>query len=325
MENIYTGLLQKRNGIPEDYKRNILSRSLLLVLISMSVFTMLTIETKAQKSKNTANIFALDNLTAWCIVPFDSKNRGPVERAKMLNTLGINKLAYDWRAKHIPTFDSEIEALKTHHVTLQAFWLHSGPDPENDKDLETILEVLKRNKVKTQLWLMVTGINDLDGMTQEEKVKAHAKPIAYIAERAAEIGCTVGLYNHGGWYGEPENQLEIINYLKKPNIGIVYNFHHAEEQFDRFPKFFPEMLPYLLSINLSGLRKGNPVKVVPIGQGDVKTEMIRVVKNSTYNGPIGIINEETAPDAEVGLKMNMDGLKKILKQLGDSAALKTYH
>lgn len=296
-----------------------------LKMIFLIVLTIFSIETRAQKSKSIGNIYGRNNLIAWCIVPFDSKNRGPVERAEMLNKLGINKLAYDWREKHIPTFDAEIEALKLHHITLQAFWLHSGPDPEKDKNLATILEVLKRNKVKTQLWLMVTGIKDLDGMTQEEKVKAHAKPIAYIAEKAAEIGCTVGLYNHGGWYGEPENQLEIINYLKKPNIGIVYNFHHAEEQIDRFPKFFPEILPHLLVVNLSGLKKGNPVKVVPIGEGDAETEMIRIVKNSKYKGPIGIINEETAPDAEVGLTMNMEGLKKILKEEGDSAALKTYN
>lgn len=289
------------------------------------ILTIFSVETKAQKSKKTNDIYGRDNLIAWCIVPFDSKNRGPIERAEMLNKLGINKLAYDWREKHIPTFDAEIEALKTHQITLQAFWLHSGPDPEKDKNLATILDVLKRNKVKTQLWLMVTGIKDLDGMTQQEKVKAHSKPIAYIAEKAAEIDCTVGLYNHGGWYGEPENQIEIINYLKKPNIGIVYNFHHAEEQIDRFPKFFPEMLTYLLAVNLSGLKKGNPVKVVPIGQGDAETGMIRIVKNSKYHGPIGIINEETAPDAEVGLTMNMDGLKKILKEIGDSTALKTYN
>ena len=52
--------------------------------------------------------------------------------------------------------------------------------------------------------------------------------------------------------------------------------------------------------------------------------MIKIVKNSAYKGPIGIINEDTAPDAEVGLRMNMDGLKGILEKLGDRAALKSY-
>ena len=68
-------------------------------------------------------LFARDNLIAWCIVPFDSKKRGPEERAAMLQQLGFKHFAYDWRAEHIPTFDAEIEALKRHGVALDAFWV----------------------------------------------------------------------------------------------------------------------------------------------------------------------------------------------------------
>jgi len=279
---------------------------------------------RAQQKLDITSIYARSNLIAWCIVPFDAKNRGPEERAEMLNKLGITKLAYDWRDKHIPTFDAELDALKKHRIDLQAFWLNSGPNPENDKKFAAILDVLKRHQVKTQIWCMISNMNGLETMTQDEKIKAVSKPLRYIAGKAAEIGCTVGLYNHGGWYGEPENQLALIDYLKMPNIGIVYNFHHAEADLDRFPVFFPQILPHLLALNLSGLKKGQPVTVVPIGLGDAELGMMQIVKASTYRGPIGIINENTAPDAEVGLQMNMDGLKQILKTLGDSAALKTY-
>jgi len=52
--------------------------------------------------------------------------------------------------------------------------------------------------------------------------------------------------------------------------------------------------------------------------------MINIVRKSSYRGPIGIINEDFAPDAEDGLKMNMEGLKNILKNLGDTKTLETY-
>jgi sugar phosphate isomerase/epimerase len=278
----------------------------------------------AQKMPRDTDIFARGNLIAWCIVPFDVKKRGPEERAEMLNQLGITKLAYDWRDEHIPTFDAELDALKKHGITLQAFWLNSGPNPENDKKFAAILDVLKRHQVKTQIWCMISNVKGLEAMTQEEKIKTVAKPLRYIAEKAAEIGCTVGLYNHGGWFGEPENQLALINYLHRPNIGIVYNFHHAEADLDRFPVFFPKLVPHLLAVNLAGLKTGNPVTVVPIGQGDAELAMMQIVRKSDYNGPIGIINENTAPDAKVGLRMNMDGLKQELRAMGDSTALKTY-
>jgi sugar phosphate isomerase/epimerase len=295
-----------------------------LQLILFTLLALVQAPGQAQPNRDNSNIYAKDNLVAWCIVPFDVKNRGPVERSQMLNKLGITKLAYDWREKHIPSFDAELEALQAHHIALQAFWYYSGSEPEKDKNFAIILDALKRHGVKTQIWCMVSGIPGLDQMTQQEKVNATARVINYIADKAAEIGCTVGLYNHGGWYGEPENQLEIISYLKKPNIGIVYNFHHAEEQLKTFPNFFPKMLPHLMAVNLAGLKTGPPVKVVPVGQGDAELEMMRIVKNSNYKGPIGIINEEFAPDAETGLQMNIDGLKKILTKLGDQDALKTY-
>jgi hypothetical protein len=49
-----------------------------------------------------ADIYAPDNLVAWCIVPFDAKKRSPAQRVEMLQSLGFNKYAYDWRAEHLP-------------------------------------------------------------------------------------------------------------------------------------------------------------------------------------------------------------------------------
>ncbi len=64
------------------------------------------------RSPNRARrLFARENLVAWCIVPFDSKKRGPEERAAMLERLGFKHFAYDWRAEHIPTFDAEMNVL----------------------------------------------------------------------------------------------------------------------------------------------------------------------------------------------------------------------
>src|SRR6185312_4943469 len=89
-----------------------------------------------------------------------------------------------------------------------------------------------------------------------ERVKAEAARIRPIAEEAAKIGCRVGLYNHGGWFGEPENQLAIIEELKLPNVGIVYNLHHGHDHLDRFAELLKKMQPYLLVLNLNGMVKG---------------------------------------------------------------------
>src|SRR6516165_10617468 len=93
----------------------------------------------------TVDIFSRDNLIAWCIVPFDAKKRTPEERATMLQRLGFKHFAYDWRAEHIPTFDAEVEALKRHGVSLDAFWVSPG---ELNRETQIILDVLKRNEIK---------------------------------------------------------------------------------------------------------------------------------------------------------------------------------
>src|SRR6185312_7422533 len=255
--------------------------------------------------------------------PFDSKNRGPVERAEMLNRLGITKLAYDWREQHIPTFDQEIDALRAHRIALQAFWLTSGPNPESEKNVGLVLDLLRRRHVKTQIWYLFIPPRGFDSASQQQKLESAANAVRYIAVKTAQIGCSVGLYNHGGWFGEPDNQLAILDRLQMSNVGLVYNFNHAEHLIERFTNFFPKIEPHLIALNLAGLDKEHR-QVVAIGEGDSELEMIRIIYKSRYHGPIGIINEKTDPDAEVGLRKNMEGLQKILSSLGDRAALKTY-
>jgi cytochrome c551/c552 len=264
------------------------------------------------------NLFARDNLMAWCIVPFDAKKRSPGERAAMLAKLGFKHFAYDYRAEHIPTFDAEVEALKTNGVALDAWWF---PTSLND-EAKLILEVLKRQEVKAQLWVTGGGGATKDAAEQRQRVEAEANRIRPIAEAAAKIGCTVGLYNHGGWFGEPENQLAIIEHLKLPNVGIVYNQHHGHDHVDQFPALLAKMKPHLLCLNLNGMvRQGDKLnqKIMPLGQGPLDLVLLKMIRDSGYRGPIGIIGH-TQDDAEARLRDNLDGLDWLVSQFDGKPA-----
>ncbi|MEO6961839.1 MAG: hypothetical protein ABIY90_07730 [Puia sp.] len=283
-------------------------------------------DVNSRPATRTGDVFSRNNLVAWCIVPFDNKNRTPEERAHMLVKLGISKFAYDWREVHVPYFDREMDAIKKYHIKLQAFWMPYGPDPALNIHSKEILALLKRHGIKTQLWWSYGSQDDaLKNFSQQEKVVAVGKMAMAIAKDAEEIGCTVGLYGHGGWFGEPENELSVLQYVKMKNLGIVYNFNHAEDQVSGFSAFFPKIIPHLIALNISGLKKGPPGKVVAVGQGDSEMGMIRIIAESSYRGPIGIINEDTDPDAEIGLEKNMNGLKNILHSLGYTSALATFN
>lgn len=271
-------------------------------------------------TENNSTLFAHTNLVAWCIVPFDAAKRGPEERAKMLEQLGFKLFAYDYRAEHIPTFDAEMEALKRHHIQLFAWWF---PTTMND-EARLILDVLKRHNLQAQLWVTGAGEPTKSPDEQKARVETEAQRIRSIAEAAAKIHCTVALYNHGGWFGNPDNQLAIIELLRTQgitNIGIVYNQHHGHDDLDHFPELLQRMKPHLLALNLNGMRRdaeksGN--KILPLGQGDLDLKLLKFIAASGWHGPIGILNH-TEEDAEKRLRENLQGLDRLVPQLQTKA------
>lgn len=261
-----------------------------------------------------ADLFARDNLVAWCIVPFDARKRAPEARAEMLARLGFKHFAYDWRTEHIPTFDEEIQTLKRWNIELTAFWF---PGAIND-EAKAILDALKRNQVQTELWVSMHG-GDIQCSPDEHRlrVEQHVATLRPIVEAAAAIGCKVGLYNHGGWFGEPENQIEILKALDAPNVGLVYNLHHGHAHLDRFQSLLNAMKPYLYCLNLNGMTpKGDEIgkKILPLGTGERDLEILRIIRDSGYTGHIGILGH-TDDDAERTLRNNLDGLDWLLPQL----------
>lgn len=274
---------------------------------------------RAAEAGSVNDLFRRDNLTAWCIVPFDAKKRGPEERAEMLARLGFRHFAYDYRAEHVPTFDAEIVALKKHGIALDAWWF---PRTLNNDDARRILEVCRKHDVHPQLWVTGAGTPTATPEEQQRRIDEEAGRIRPIAEAAAAQGMKVGLYNHGGWFGEPENQLALIERLQLPNVGIVYNLHHGHDQLSRFAALLPKMLPHLLSLNVNGMEPDGDKhgrKILPLGQGTLDLELLRTIRASGYRGPIGILGH-TQDDAEQRLQDNLDGLDWLLPQLEGVAA-----
>ncbi len=262
--------------------------------------------------------FDRSSLVAWCIVPFDNQKRTSEQRATYLEKIGIQKFAYDYRAEHIPEFDAEMEAIKRHDIELTAWWFPGALNEE----AKLILDVLKRHQIKTQLWITGGGEPTQDAAEQQARVEAEAARIKPIAEAAAKIGCTIGLYNHGSWFGEPENQIEIIELLKKQNVanvGIVYNQHHGHHHVSRFSELLTKMTPYLSCLNLNGMTRDGEQrghKIVPLGQGELDLELLRIIRDSKYYGPIGILNH-TQEDAEKRLQDNLAGLEWLVDQINE--------
>jgi len=282
--------------------------SIKLIFVPLIAISLFFSRTAAAK-----DIFARDNLVAWCIVPFDAKKRTPPQRAEMLEKLGIHRFAYDWRAEHLPTFEAELDELKRHNIELTALWFPA----ELNADARTLLDGIKKHDLHPQLWV-TTQINPQPD--RQKTIASAAAIIRPIAVEAAKLKCQVALYNHGGWFGEPENQIAIIQALKNEgitNVGMVYNQHHGHEHVARFSELLEKMKPYLLALNLNGMTKDGDKsnkKILPLGQGELDLQLLKIIRDSDYTGPIGILNH-TDEDAEGRLMDNLDGLDWLVAKL----------
>ena len=143
-------------------------------------------------------------------------NAAPRNARKCCAARGIEQLAYDWRGEHIPTFDEEMETLDRWGIELTAFWFPSALNEE----ARTILKVLERHGIKTSLWVTYGG-GEVNASSEEhrQRVQQHADLIRPIAEAAARIGCKVGLYNHGGWFGRARESNRNHRGPRSPQLG----------------------------------------------------------------------------------------------------------
>lgn len=263
-----------------------------------------------------------ENVQAWCIVPYDAKKRNPEQRAQMLLDLGIKRYAYDFREEHIPTFDQEVEVMKKAGIEITAWWF---PTTLN-KRAELILDVIKRHGIKPELWVMGSGEPTLDADAQAQRVTREAARVRPIVEAAAALGCKVLLYNHGGWFGDPENQVQVVAALRASgvtNVGIVYNFHHGHDHIRNFAKIWPRISRDVMAVNLSGMvvdgdRQNR--KIIPLGTGDEELAMMRTIYRSGWRGSVGILSHMAEFDAAETLGRNLAGYDKLLVALQQPVA-----
>ncbi len=256
----------------------------------------------------TSNVFSRSNLVAWCIVPFDARNRGPAQRAEMVKRLGLSRVAYDWRDHHVAGFEEEILQYKKHGIEYFAFWA------THDK----AFELFAKHDLHPQIWQTAPSPA---GASNEARVADAVKQLLPLVQRTAKMKCKLGLYNHGGWGGEPDNLVALCKALrdqhKAEHVGIVYNLHHGHGHIHDFAKALAAMQPYLLCLNLNGMatdgdNKG--MKILPLGAGEHDLAMLKIIRASKYAGPIGIIGH-TNDDVEQRLLDNLDGLDWLLRQL----------
>ena len=255
----------------------------------------------------------INNLFPWAISAFDSVQRTPQERIRMIHDLGFRKYAYGWREHNLDEIADELRLAGEHDIEIIGVWLWCNAKRDSLEKLspanQRMLKVLEENEIRTTLWLSFNN-NFFEGLSQEESVGRAVEMVDFIAREAEKINCRIALYNHKGWFGNPWNQLEVIHNLPQHDLSMVFNFHHAHAYLDDFPHIVKEIKPYLIAVNLNGMEVDGH-HILPIGDGDREKHMIEVLISEGYEGPWGVLGHVENADVKTVLERNLDGLSKM--------------
>ncbi|MEN8789824.1 MAG: TIM barrel protein [Flavobacteriaceae bacterium] len=249
----------------------------------------------------------------WCIVAYDSLERTPAERIDMIKELGFVKYAYDWRDNHLDNTSTELKLAAENNIEIISIWLWLNVKRDSLDHLsasnEQIFDIVEQMNLKTTFWVSLSE-NFFRDLTDEESVKLATEMIAFVTDKAKKINCRIALYNHSGWFGDPYNQLKVIQALPHSELSLVYNFHHGQKTIDDFPNIVQAIRPYLTAVNLNGMEKGGE-KILTIGKGSHEKEMIELLRKNGFEGPWGILGHVEGADVKQVLKQNLAGLKSL--------------
>lgn len=276
-----------------------------------------------------AQTFAKSNLHVWAYEEYDAVDRTPKEHAQALVDLGIHKAGFISRnAARVSEFEAYLQAYREAGIELVAVWTPIHTDtPFEEVQVREFFEIVDRHGLSIQWWLTLE--QDFDAMPEADRVDDAIARLRPLVEKSNGSNCRLVLYGHGPhrWFTQAENLIEIVERLKSETpsteLGIVYNFHQSHAQMDRLESVLPRLQPHLVALNLNGMRS-DFTKIERIGRGDREREMLKIMCDSGWQGPTGIIAHDRNEDAAVVLQENLDGLKNILSELGHHEVAATY-
>ncbi|GIG53970.1 phosphotransferase [Demequina activiva] len=272
-------------------------------------------------------------IAAARIVSSDLEDRSPQQRAAMLTRLGLTRIIWDWREEHALRFAAEMDALEAADISVVGLWCPlplgepGAPDADValglvDPHVRAQVEQLRRRGSRPDLWTCVEFGQEgtparLSPAMQRARVRRVADHLEPLARLALDADMCLALTNHLGWFGEPENQVEVVEELAHRdlrNVGIAYQFQHSHHHAHRFAEVLAIMQPHLVAVALSGvdpdgIQTGR--KILPWGAGRMDRKLAHVLMASGWEGQIAV-QGHSSDDAEPRLLDSLEGIEWML-------------
>ncbi|MCB2411316.1 hypothetical protein LGT39_00465, partial [Demequina sp. TTPB684] len=267
-------------------------------------------------------------MAASHLVAHDALRRGPDERAQMLRRIGVSKIIWDWRDEHLAAFETELDALRRHHVDLAGVWTPLPMPAYEEPDyasrfgvvpgaIKTLITEAARRGHSPDLWTQI-GFGQ-PGAPAVMSPEVHAAEVSRAADHLSGLarlarghGMCVVLTNHGGWAGEPRTLVDVVKELARRglgNVGIGLRLQHAHHLIADLDHHLKVMNEHLVAVMLSGADAGAELTgrvILPFGAGSRDRWVTHALLESGWRGQLAI-HAVGQDDSEARLLDSLDG------------------
>ncbi len=282
-------------------------------LAKVSIAVLLLLLAFSCKEPKVEQLINPDEVSAWCIKGFDIMDRTPEQRIAMVKEMGIKRYGYNRGKGDISQMIDEFKLAKENGIEIPSVFMWLNPKRDSIGKLsdgnQELLAKLAKVDQKPSIWVSFSN-SFFEDITDSESMNLAVDMIKYLKSETDKIGCSLALYNHTGWFGEPDNQIEILKQVDEEELSLVLNFHHAHDYVDRFCEVAKKVKPYLSYVNLNGMVQDSS-KIFTLGKGESEFDMIKCLKAEGYDGPWGILGHIKTEDVQLVLQRNMDGLDEL--------------
>jgi sugar phosphate isomerase/epimerase len=182
--------------------------------------------------------------------------------------------------------------------------------------LPEIMAALKGHD--TIVWLHLGGKGPaFDALTADAPV---VKALREVADIATANGLRVAVYPHvGEWTARFGDAVKLAKAVDHPQFGVTFNLCHAlamgEEK--QIPQLLKDARPVLFTVTINGADGGlarpdwsRLIQTLDRGSYDV-AGLLRTLRESGYNGPIGLQGYGIAGDRRANLAASMAAWRKL--------------
>ncbi len=279
----------------------------------------LLIAPPARADEKSAKPFPGGGFFALCVGNHDAKKRSVPDQLRLIAEMGFDSVGYPiWLGAEM---DANLKLLDELKLRPAVLWTRVDVNPKAklacDGRLKDALARLKgRGAI---LCVLMQGLNPGDPAGLDHG----AALLRELGDLAAANDAKVSIYHHmSDWTQNLSFALEVVRKADRPNVGVNFNLCHwlmADGDKD-YRAFLRANIGRVFVVTLNGAKLGSKTwtngLIQPLDCGDFDNlELLRLLKELNYRGPVGLMCYGVGGDAREHLVRSMKVWKEWMGKL----------